>query len=138
MLYYTNNRGETKNSLCTWVSISLSFNEAKWAKAMCENKKGKYYNQIPVYRQTRVEANVSLRKIQTTWMSVCNQTGPYGAFLGHVFPLILCFSPPLWSTNNSIWCIFPELFYRCGKAPTKWKMLTAWGPWAHSPRTTGI
>ena len=33
---------------------------------MCENKKGKYYNQIPVYRPTTVEANVSLRKIQTT------------------------------------------------------------------------
>ena len=52
----------------------------------------------------------------------CNWAGPHGAFSGQAFPHILCFSCALKHLDNSIWCIFPELFHRCKKtspSPTK-------------------
>ena len=36
-----------------------------------------------------------------------------GPSRGRSFPHILCFSFSLKYTDNSIWCTFPEIFYRC-------------------------
>ena len=53
-----------------------------------------------------------------------NQGGHYGALRGsRPFPHVLCFSSSLKYLDNSMWCTFPELFYR-NKNPTKWNMLT--------------
>ena len=52
------------------------------------------------------------------------------------FPHTLCFSTSLKYLDNSIWCTFPELFYKCENPhpiTTKWKRLTTWWQSAHSP-----
>ena len=49
-------------------------------------------------------------------MLTCNRAGPYGAFPGQTPPHILSFSSSLY-LDSSIWCTFPELFYRCENSP---------------------
>ena len=49
-----------------------------------------------------------------TILSLCNSVGHYGVFPRQTpYPHILCFNSSLKCLNNSIWCTFPELFYRC-------------------------
>ena len=75
-----------------------------------------------------------------------NWTGPPGAFLGQPFWHFLCFSSSLKYPDNSIGCIFPELFCRCIKPPPLQQMvevnyLMTMSPWPQaswSLRTVGI
>ena len=70
-------------------------------------------------------------------VSLCNQTGSYGAFQRKALPHILCFTSSLKYLDNRLWFPFPELFCRCEPPPPqKWKMWTTWWPWSYSPQAS--
>ena len=63
-----------------------------------------------------------MNKLWYTYTLEYNRAGPDGALAGQAFPQILCFGSSLKCLDNSIWCTFPELFYKCKKTSPSQQM----------------
>lgn len=53
-----------------------------------------------------------------TWGLCCNWAVPFGTFWDRPFFHFFCFNTSLKYLDNSIWCTFPHLFYRCEPSPS--------------------
>lgn len=82
-----------------------------------------------------IESSEQEKNPHACWL-VQDPVGPVGTSLSPVSSALA----RLWSMEvyggKSIWGTFSELTRR-REPPTRWRMLTLWWPWAHSPRPIG-